>query len=101
MTWNVYWFDLNEKKFQMRNVFKLSARFNEELEILKAKRPLMTKEEFVAELARIARYCYWAKCEYEFLLCDFPTEQKKIKVDVFHQLSMNWEQFSNYVWENI
>lgn len=101
LVWNVYWFDPNEKKFKTRNVFQLSSRFNEELDALKTERPLMTKQEFSAELAKIARYCYWAKCEYELWLCDFPAEQEKIKIDVFYQLSLNWERFVDYVWENI
>lgn len=101
LVWNVYWFDPNAKEFKTRNIFQLSSRFNEGLEALKAERPLMTKQEFSAEFAKITRYCYWAKCEHELLLCDFPSEQVKAKIDVFYQLSINWERFVDYVWENI
>lgn len=101
MTWNIYWFDPNEKKFKTRNVFRLSSSFNKDFEKLKENSSLMTKQEFSEELAKITRYHYWARCEYELLLCDVPSEQVETKIDVFHQLSANWERFVDYVWENI
>lgn len=101
LTWNVYCFDVNAKKFKVRNVFNLSTRFNKDFENLKTKALSMTKQEFSDELMLIARYTYWARCEYELLLCDFPSESEKTKIDIFHQLVTNWERFVDYVWENI
>ena len=48
------------------------------------------------------RYYYWSKCEWEIVLSDWPPSEtfKKEKVDVYSQVVLNWDIFSEYIWEN-
>lgn len=44
---------------------------------------------------------YWARCEYEVFISDmFSPEESAIKVDIYQQVMMNWDNFISYLWEN-
>ena len=49
------------------------------------------------------RYCYWAKCEWEFIAQDWPPGRDgvDIKVDGYQQLEPNITLISELVWEQI
>ena len=84
------------------------------------------KTTFTKELTSALRYYFWARAEYEIVLTDWPTmitkeeaerivdEFKKrdhyreavnlpveVKVDVYDQVTLNFDLFVDYVWENL
>lgn len=36
-----------------------------------------------------ARYQFWARCEYEFIVEGWPTSRNRIKLDIYDQIKMN------------
>lgn len=49
------------------------------------------------------RYCYWSKCEWEFIAQDWPSGSngRDVKVDGYQQLEPNITLISELVWEQI
>jgi hypothetical protein len=153
--WNVYISNFNSNKIEVYNIFnhggfhrdllKLKKDYKKKIKeiesSLKAKITdtskfidKMQKElfsykdgEFADKINNSLRYHFWAKCEWEIILTDWPTHvdikevermaneikkenlQYKVgvsleceeKVDVFDQIKLNWETFVDYVWDNI
>ena len=113
LEWNVFLFDCNADEFLRYNIFKhggfdedlkkLCKKYNKEYpeltyEVNKAQKKI--KDEFFEELKRILKYYFWAKCEVEVVLVSFPVDDVHEKIDVWDQLEMNWNRFSDYVWLN-
>lgn len=95
------------------------------------KKKSMTKEEFGEQVRMALMHEYWSRCEYEVVITSFPphvendeidrlnkerTEHLKEwgnfyctdvrlsvdkKIDVYGQVMLNWEQFLDYLWNNI
>ena len=99
LEWNVYWEDFNSKQIVVRNVFNLSNKFVEYLktDVKKFKR----KEDFIEQLQKDLRYCYWYKSEYEVIITSWPSKEEcNRKIDVYKQIMINWDKFAEYVWKN-
>lgn len=56
------------------------------------------------------RYHFWAKCEYEFIVIDWPyrtdcedviNNNRAVKIDVYEQLKPNMHNIVNLLWEEI
>ena len=47
-------------------------------------------------------YYFWAKSEWEIIISAWIRADvtKPIKIDVFDQVMMNWEQFCKYTWDH-
>lgn len=48
-------------------------------------------------------YCYWSKCEYEFIVIDWPyrdtiEKSRPVKIDVYEQLKPNLPVITDLVW---
>ena len=121
--WNVYWYDFNEKTIEKRNIFNLSTKFYKGFEKIRKEVKKHNFEWFNLELRKLAQCCYWSKVEYEILATDVfaSVEKEKMlenylntkgewiqplcnflktreKIDIFEQLELNWDAFSNYVY---
>lgn len=48
-----------------------------------------TLEEFKDFIKRWSRYMWWARCEYEIILSDWPCEKNQEKWDIHKQVMMN------------
>ena len=104
LVWNVYFEDFNRNEIIVRNVFELSSTFIENCQ-KNYKKNKDNKEVFLEELKHHLMYSYWSKCEYEVIISAWPPSppHKKpceIKVDIYDQVMLNWNLFSEYVWEN-
>ena len=119
LTWNVFRYDINKKEICVFNVFKHSRFFND---VKRMQRTNMRYHEFSEELRVTTMYYFWCKAEHEIVITSFPTYINKdeadrianeefnyktqvsldcsLKIDIFHQLSMNWDKFVDYVWTN-
>ncbi len=55
----------------------------------KEKNKPKTKEEFTKFVDSWAKYRFWARCEYEIILLDWPCKRVEKKIDVYQQIKMN------------
>lgn len=118
MIWNVYRCGINSKKIEQFNVFNHGLFRDDVTRLLVDKK--VNREEFEQKLKSSAMYYFWSKCEYEVVITSFPpyidsqeierikredniriqnvTPTMYSKIDVYHQLMMNWDKFVDYVW---
>ncbi len=97
MEWNVYYHNINEQKIIQWNIFQHGS-FNKEVkDLLKSE---LNKEEFIEQLRKSLMYYFWSKCEYEVLISPWVGRAGDIKIDIYDQIMMNWDKFSEYVWSN-
>ena len=56
--------------------------------------------KFEKDVKRSLLYFFWCKCEWEILIYGFPYSEnfKPEKVDVYEQVTINWDRFINYLW---
>lgn len=48
-------------------------------------------------------YHCWCKCEWEVIISGWPLTkngEEGRKVDAYTQININWDRFTNYVWEH-
>lgn len=67
-------------------------------------KPITTKSELKIFVDSHFRYCYWAKCEWEFIVRDWPSRKEKerdVKVDVYEQLKPNIDLIVDMLWNQI
>lgn len=60
-----------------------------------------TIEEFKVFVERKARCQWWAKCEYEIILSDWPCKRHSEKWDVYCQLMMNIDTVVKIFMQNL
>lgn len=121
MTWNVFVYDFNKRKIEVKNLFNISITFNEDFEALKCQTlrgDITTKEEFADRLKSILMYTFWCRREYEIVISDLcwtyigaddknklreydHYEKTATKIDVYSQVQMNWDRFVDYVWNEV
>ena len=90
MEWNVYYHDSNARKIIQWNIFKV-------YDLLKSD---LNKEDFIEQLRKSLMYYFWSKSEYQVLILPWVGEADDIKIDIYDQVMMNWDKFSEYVWTN-
>ena len=94
MEWNVYYYNQNNNKFEIFNVFRHSAFAHDINRVLKLGLDLAVAKE---EIRKVLFYYFWAKCEWEIEISDWIGGDARIKVDVYHQVMMNFDRFCEYV----
>ena len=60
-----------------------------------------TFDEFKNFVKSESLYQFWARCEYEIILIDWPCQQKYEKWDVYKQIMMNLDIVTKVFIENI
>ena len=99
LEWNVFINDVNHREIRTFNVFDHYGFLEDCAD--NAKKNNKDFAAFADQLNRDAMYYFWSKCEWEIIISDWPTTGKcEEKIDVYDQLLMNWEHFSNYVWSH-
>lgn len=81
---NVIIEDINRREFIPYNVIPYLVRQYKE-----AKNKPTTFEEFKTFVEKESKYQWWARCEYEVILKEWPTGQREEKIDVHWQVMMN------------
>ena len=97
MEWNVYYHDSNARKIIQWNIFKHGSFRKEVYDLLKSD---LNKEDFIDQLRKSLMYYFWSKSEYQVLILPWVGEADDIKIDIYDQVMMNWDKFSEYVWSN-
>lgn len=81
---NVIIFDYNRGIFKPYNIIPYLLEQYNEAEIKPS-----TFEEFKNFIFAKSAYQWWARCEYEIILSDFPNQKKFEKWDIHRQVKMN------------
>ena len=100
--WYVIIENVNAKKIEKYNVFNHASFLND---CDKAWKDNHKDHEngfakFEESVRRSLMYYFWSKCEWEILVYGFPYYEKfrPKKIDAYDQVTMNWNNFINYLW---
>ena len=83
---NVIWFDVNTKSFSSYDIMTYFDNCYKKLS--KPKRP-QSFDEFKKFIIDNSKYMFWARCQYEIILSDWPCQMSKEKWDIHQQIMMN------------
>lgn len=98
ISFNVIIYDVNKDEFVPYDIMPyLVRRYND---TKKKDRPV-TFEEFKKFVDSSMRYQYWARCEYEIILSDWPCQKKYKKIDVYEQFKMNIDLIVKLLMDNM
>ena len=95
-TFNVINFNFNKREFEPYNVIPyLVSCYDEE----KSKPETFT--EFKDFIKKKSMYQWWARCEYEIILSDWPSQKIDEKWDVYKQVMMNLDVITTLVMDSV
>ena len=60
-----------------------------------------SKEELKKSIESNSMYRYWARCEYEIILVDWPSQETSKKIDVYEQIKINLDTITNILINSI
>lgn len=60
-----------------------------------------TFEEFKDFVMSAGRYKFWARCEYEVIVSDWPNQRDKTKIDAFDQIEANIDVIAKLLMEYV
>lgn len=100
LEWNVYALDTNSKKIIVENIFDHGG-FRADCRKY-AKKYSKDREKFLEKVKISLAYYFWSKCEWEVVICGWPTSWTSIekKIDAYEQVQLNWDVFCDYIWAN-
>ena len=93
---NVIIYNYNKQRFEFYDVLPYLIRI-----YIKYKKDLKTFEEFKDFVNKESMYQWWARCEYEIILSDWPNNKHTEKWDVYKQVLMNLDLITNLLIENL
>ena len=98
MRWYVFYHDVNKQIIKEFNVFE-HREFKESVEKLLATSP--DRNCFKHVLRKEIQYFFWAKAECELEIHPWCGDRftKPIKVDIHHQLMLNYDRLVDYLWK--
>ena len=97
-TWNVWNWDFNHDQLE---TYDVGYRFIAAVEHERPSFLPTTYAELNDYLLAEARYCFWAKCEYEMIVTGWPQQKNEKKVDIYEQLRLNWDRFVKAFWDEV
>ena len=100
-TFNVIVFDVNKNAFVAYDIMPYLIWAYVNCKTKKYKELPITKEDFLKFVEDESRYQFWARCEYEVVLVDWPCQKKEKKIDVWDQIKMNIGHITDILMENI
>lgn len=103
-TFNVIIYDVNRKRMESYDIIPyLKICYDASKKKRAYRKTPKTFEEFKQFILAEAQYQWWARCEYEIILSDWPCQQDSEKWDVYKQVEMNidviTEVFMKYIKE--
>lgn len=60
-----------------------------------------TFEEFKQFVIDKSMYRYWARCEYEIIISDWPNKKTQRKIDIYYQIMMNIDNITEILMSNV
>lgn len=95
-SFNVIINDFNAGTFEPYDVMPYLIReYNE------SKNKPFTFEEFKSFVERESRHQWWARCEYEIILSDWPGQKHHAKWDIYKQVMINLDIVTTILMENV
>lgn len=85
---NVLVWDINGNKLIPYDVLPYFR--NRYRELAKSKRP-KTKEQWESFITSTGVSMYWSRCEWEILVSPWPTNEGRVKIDVWAQIKNNFD----------
>ena len=97
MEWLVYRYNINSNKIETYNIFD-HASFNAEVKCLL--KESKGKDKFAQSLNSQLMYYFWSRAQWEVCLVPWvgSNDSIEVKIDVYQQVTNNWKQFVDYVW---
>lgn len=92
--------DVNSREFYNYDVMPYFVNCYQELKGKKQDIPA-TLDEFKKFIESCSHCRYWARCEYEVLLYDWPNAVTHKKIDVHWQVMMNLDIIAKILMENV
>ena len=99
-TFNVITYDFNSGKFVEYDIMPYLIRTYNEKKEKKETLP-ETFDEFKNFVKSESKYQFWARCEYEIILIDWPCQKNHEKWDIYKQIMMNLDIVTKVFMENI
>lgn len=96
MVKNFYVINENNGKFEPYDIVPYLLE-----EFKKAKVKPKTLNEFKEFIKRESMHMWWARCEYEIIISDWPGERKKEKWDIHKQVLMNIDIITEILMKNV
>lgn len=93
---NVIIEDVNRREFIPYNVIPYLVKQYKE-----AKNKPTAFEEFKTFIEKESKHQWWARCEYEVILKEWPTGQREEKIDVHWQVMMNIDIITEILMEEV
>ena len=93
--YNVIVYNINLRRFEPYNILPYLVREYKELE-----ESPTTFEDVKDFILKKARYHWWARCEYEIILSDWPSSGVQEKWDIYKQIEMNIDNITNIFIKN-
>lgn len=94
-------YEVNSRKFEKYDVMPYLVRCYQESKKKKYVDCPTTFEEFKKFVEDNSRYMYWARCEYEVILSDWPCNLNQKKIDIHWQIMNNLELVTRLLMENV
>lgn len=98
---NAIIYDINERSFKKYDVMPYLIRCYDESKKNRYEETPKTFEQFKEFVKSKSMYQYWARCEYEVILSDWPPSGKEKKVDIHWQLMLNHDLVTRILMENV
>lgn len=86
IAYNVFIYNPNSKDFESHDVLPYLVGVYKQTD--NDKKP-KTIDEFKRFVEEQLRYRYWSRCEYEFVLKDWPVGDVEKKIDIYNQCCLN------------
>ena len=96
-SFNVILYDVNRKIFIKYDVLPYFISCYKE----KRKEKPKTFEEFKSFVMAKSQYMYWARCQYEIILSDWPCSNTTYKLDVHEQIMNNIDLVTVLLMNNV
>ena len=96
MKFNVIIYDINSEEFKPYDIMSYLVR-----EYKESKDKPQTFSEFKEFVDRKSKYMFWARCEYEIVLEDWPTSKVQKKIDIYWQIKMNLDAITRLLMNEV
>ena len=99
LEWYVFYHSINKNEIAIFNIFRHGG-FNEDVQ--KSLKKFKDKNEFGERLRSLLSYYFRCKSEYEIIISPWcgGIDTKDVKVDIYTQVTSNWDIFLDYVWNS-
>lgn len=95
-SFNVIWWDFNEKEPEPYDIIPYFVNCYKD-----SKERPKTFDEFREFIKSKSMYMYWARCEYEIIIKEWPPTDKQVKWDIHKQVMMNIDIITEIVMKEV